>query len=889
MSEPQFILEAIKLTSSGDFASLSRLLNATPLEPTLIFRILLTYLVEGVEPESYIPIIQQIISPSSTPQIHRPEHSTGGSSKTESNDSVRNLRLVPLAFPGLYIDENAETLTLFLIHQAHKIDQETGSLDLVRRLIEPFVHHSEALQIWAISILLPLLRLEYEYHAYEQQTHTLDSFERLSEAETFAVLLPRDFTGSSQHPKIDGARDIKGLVGPWMHGDSSRKRRKLSQRESGTQFQGTRDKFEDDGGFSPGGWAYVNDWILDLSRHDYERAVGTIGDWDGPADVDFGEWRDESLPTDQDEESGHLDGYLRTLLATFVTNPTLSDGALESSLGLLRKVCILKGLAFPTSSTTLGEHLTKTLLDGITPAHLLRANLLHPDNPLTDPSPSSIAFLHIILVSASRLEKFGLRRTCQNVTESILFHSVEDQKLELQRVFQRLKGQRISDSGWHAIRNDLLWLRDWTYEDSNTTTTRSGVFCQIPPEELELEILRATLDAGCYRLPIDLYFKKDAPLTEGVVKDTILSAAFAYYDAATNGNKTRGQMKNAADLIQFFKGQFSSRRFLQIEALLAATHSMSFYSLTLQPGHSFLPVNIRAHRDPMSLIGKILHQNPRSYTHLDDLIDIGQNLVSAGLEDIDHGTQGSFAAVDGDLEAKSSVARRKVTRMAIEAALAEDDFDTAYSYVVNRLHMEAKIENKDQVAGHYDDISWRAAYAAGRYPTSHDGTSALRRIEQRMELLSQALLLAPPPALSELLTVWQTCEENLNELLAQDIAQDDEVDQLHDHYIPGGFAGTSTPPPQKSRAQTKNALQEEAPMGLFDAAREVGAALGKSAFPLRGLQRGSARGAESQARERELYDADSADGNRVRKRDMVSNMVTGGLASGIGWVIGESI
>ena len=71
--------------------------------------------------------------------------------------------------------------------------------------------------------------------------------------------------------------------------------------------------------------------------------------------------------------------------------------------------------------------------------------------------------------------------------------------------------------------------------------------------------------------------------------------------------------------------------FRRLQALITATHAMSSYSLTLQHGVPFQPVNIRVSSDPISLIEKILTQNPGSYAKLQDLISIGRNLVAAGL------------------------------------------------------------------------------------------------------------------------------------------------------------------------------------------------------------------------------------------------------------------
>lgn len=236
--------------------------------------------------------------------------------------------------------------------------------------------------------------------------------------------------------------------------------------------------------------------------------------------------------------------------------------------------------------------------------------------------------------------------------------------------------------------------------------------------------------------------------------------------------------------------------------------------------------------------------------------------------------------------------------MAIEAALGENDFDTAYSYVVNRLPPLAK-GAQTSISGstsRSDDISWRAAYKAGCYkPIEHSGPSSLRRLEQRMELLSQALLLAPPSSLAEILKVWGRCEEELTVALNLEDEEENRWDTKGDRHIPGGFTKESVPTVQKPRQPSRAALSEEAPMGLFDVARGAAAALSKNAFPLRGPRVEASAGPLQNPNHGSMSvmgsgTSDSGGGTdtegRVRKRDMVSNIVTGGLASGIGWVLG---
>ena len=312
-------------------------------------------------------------------------------------------------------------------------------------------------------------------------------------------------------------------------------------------------------------------------------------------------------------------------------------------------------------------------------------------------------------------------------------------------------------------------------------------------------------------------------------------------------------------------------------------------------------MNIRVHPDPISLIDKVLNQNPKSYTKLEDLLDIGRNLVKAGLV--------RSSPTDGEVGSLSEehqihLSERRIISMAIKAALAEDDFDTAYSYVVNRLSpSDSSRQGADDLKNAPEDnIAWQVAYQAGRTQTLYNnGHSELRRLEQKMELLSQALLLAPASAVEDVLVAWRRCEEEMNELLRKEIDEEKRWDNQGDRAIPGEFSGEDMAKvPQKPREPTRNAINEEAPMGLFDVARGAAAALSKTAFPLRSPRAmGSAQTASPKgqlsitspatspitAGSHGVSDVDRE--GRVRKRDMVSNMVTGGLASGIGWVLGR--
>lgn len=365
-----------------------------------------------------------------------------------------------------------------------------------------------------------------------------------------------------------------------------------------------------------------------------------------------------------------------------------------------------------------------------------------------------------------------------------------------------------------------------------------------------------------------------------------------------------------------FKPHFrESIRFQQAASLIAATHALSFYSLTLQHGVPFQPVSIRVSQDPISLITKVLEQNPRSYTKLDDLIDIARNLVSAELvPDEDDNLDGKDQA-EG-LARRRKDAERRVTFMAVEAALQEDDFETAYSYIVSRLTpagADIQAPNDQQKSKHtrnrssrartdidVDDMSWRAAFLAGRYRPSTDSPT-LRRLEQRTELLSLALLLAPVSALTEILNAWRRCEDEMTVLQRSQQQAEEEFDDRADKRqsaLPGNFTVTGEQPElvlnQKRREMGRmGTVDGEAPLSMFDLTRSAARAFSQNAFPLRGAA--TARSSGEQERTGSMRESTGSLGGseeggsgRVRKRDYVANVAASSLASGLGWVLGAT-
>lgn len=355
--------------------------------------------------------------------------------------------------------------------------------------------------------------------------------------------------------------------------------------------------------------------------------------------------------------------------------------------------------------------------------------------------------------------------------------------------------------------------------------------------------------------------------------------------------------------LQAFQPHFpGSVSFKEIRALISATHGLSFYSLTLQHGVPFQPVSIRVHPDPLSLIEKVLDQNSKAYTRVDDLLAIGRNLVAAGFSS--HLSDSNNLDLPSTSEEDAVItAERRIMSLAISSALSSNDFGTAYSYILTRLTPPSLLSTSSPLTNPAvrDDISWRAVYNAGRYrdpalSSSSNLQAQITQLSQRMELLSLALIIVPSPdPLPEILGAWRRCDEEMNGLRTREAEEEELWDTKGDNLssVPGGFGPTDSEQDayetkkqhaRRARAHNDRLNAEEAPMGLFEVARGAALALHKNAFPLSGGTAATDQQPKPSSHARGPSE-DSAE-ERVRKRDVVSNMVTGGLVSGIGWVLG---
>ena len=938
LSADHCVLLAATYASEANLDALRILLStrADAFKPELALQILLTYLPETVDPALYTPLVARIagVQGATDDAIATPSTTTlDTSSVKELSDGkahrrVQKLHLLPLDHAS-HLAALCDDLTArFLIHRAHRI-ADAGILTFVPQLLDPFLDHRPFLKTWFVSNVLPLLRFGYEYYPNEESNLSLDQLENAAGEQAVETLLSKSLTASRSESRTgeDGtsllARDLKSLVGPWMYGATDRKRRKLSGRRERRMSEYNADsrrygnELDDEmGQVQKTGemqtqWDAALSWLTRTAAQHLPAVAEAIDEWDGPGDVDLGGYDRNSYL--DDELQGKLEmRYAQTAFAAVYASDYGTREAITYAHALLVRIATLMDFEPPPDLATSVDMLPKIdnrkgILSELTSSVLQPDALMEQKHPLTHPATDTFALLQLFVFSAYMFLELNTPFSIVAAAKVRFQYDADEQMGVVRRILHTLTTtSKRDEDGWAGVRSRLVWLWGWALpKEEDGDSLGHGIFGKLERGNLEKEILKALLNTGCYALITKIYITDLDPSTDLTIKDVesvIVATALTHYDNASNGNRTRGGVKKASDIISAFRKSFpTSDAFKRVESLLAATHSLSFYSLTLTHGVPFQPVNIRVSSDPVSLIDKVLAQNPRAYTKLDDLISIATNLVSSGVgQDNEHRLQ------PAQLASEKRKAERRVIGMAIEAALAEDDFETAYSYAVNRLNTSTSPSSGEDTSDKaVDDISWRAALAAGRYKTSpSQSTNPLRRLEQRMDLLSQTLLLAPPTALPEVLNVWRKCEEEMISLLAAEQAADEDFDRRADRGeggtgLPGAFGDVSAYSVQPVRREVGRGGHEESPMGLFDVARGAASAFSRSAFPLRGAAQkgGDAEGAREVGHVRSASAASNASagsaggggegGERLRKRDMLSSAVTGGLASGIGWVIGE--
>ncbi|KAL6862370.1 secretory pathway Sec39 [Trichoderma novae-zelandiae] len=899
LSPGKVLLLAAHYATHGDIESLARLScqRAKVLHKELLLRFLLTYLPETVEPPTYIGFLIALARDNLEGYAAGELDTTPVDDLSEDDASKQARRLhlqqlIPAETADAFHDD---PISSFLIQRSYKMDSEAGLLSQVPSLLTPFLSHSPALRLWVTSTVVPYVRRNLEYYADENPAYSLVEFQKLSDPAAVLFLLSR--TGSHEEDRGLIGRDVRGLVGPWLQGESRWTSKTTSDNHSAAN--------DAESPVLSAGWEQFLEWLVNQAATSWTVAVAVAEQWGGPKDIDLGEVAD--LEFTESQHRYLLHGYARAILASayLITEATVE--ALPGAYQMAYKIRRMLGYGEvpPTLEVAVSKLPSLSGFDvsshaGMKTATYMRNDLLLEQNPLTSPTEGAMTLLIALILSASICTGLGVPCSVRKAGDLAFIQDQREQKGEITKLIRSASAQVHGDEDkyWSQVRAKLLWLNTWGVDsDQSTTLEIRGILGAVSREFIETEILKALLSSSRYTLAKSIYEDSpEQPLAAEVIQDTIYQAALRAFDNASNPNRSRGGLKKCDEIIHSFPKTLNKTHpaTKRVEALLRCTHALSEYRLTLKQGEPFKPVVLRVHSDPISIIDKVLEQNPKAYTRLPEFLEMAANMVRAGITQQARSVKFDSPAEDSSKELIR--AEKLIIALCIEAALREDDFETAYSYVVSRLETPASGRGQEQ-----DEWSWKAALKAGQYMRTErtllpthlgiaSGNPEIRHLEQRIECLATALRVAPTSQLLEILKTFRRCEEQLDSAINAEAAA--EASWAAAGEVPGAFESAPPPGLHSSRNMTATAASkqaEEAPMSLFDLSRATASVASRNFTKLSSLSSsltGSASLAPSIA-------STSTSGEqapqRLRKRDQLREAATGTLVSGVGWLIGASV
>lgn len=546
LTQAQCILLTVHYASSSNIKALH---SFTPnrldvLDPELVLRILLAYLPESLEPKEYTKYAEEVASrlylDYEREEVEVDISPVKDLTPEQAQKRVRKLHLPDIRPPAFPPHAPDDLLTRFLCHRSYRIDEQTGLVNLIPQLVEPFLDRNEFLRTWYISVVLPVLRLQFEYYPGEEtaQAIGLREFERLEGKEGMNFLLRRAETQGSDNcapgevapsdystnkPTI--ARDVKGLVGPWMYGHTERKRRKLDQDRKdhdAAERDGRRNDDEADLSrrtrkISLSGvtqedktghdWEYMYRWIVLHAVSNFPLVTSCIEEWDGPGDVDFGGFdQGQSKYLEEDLQRKLELQYAQAAFASCYAAQSDTQETVKSAHGVLARLAELLDFIPPPDLATSVESLPKIerhaakLDESQTVADLAPSTLLKPEHPLTTPRFETYMLLQMMVYTAYQFSGLGHPISLVSVAKLHFYANAEEQLAVLTRILRGLSksGARKDDAQWTSDRAKLMWLWNWGIDnDDSNAKNGAGVLGKIDKEDFEEEMLKVFVETSC--------------------------------------------------------------------------------------------------------------------------------------------------------------------------------------------------------------------------------------------------------------------------------------------------------------------------------------------------------------------------------------------------------
>lgn len=491
LSPPKVLLLAAQLSSTAQIRDLTDIAQRYPdiLQPTLLLRILLTYLPETTKPSHYLPLLQLISN-----WEDRPNLNTNNIVNTSCIDSIsdeeagkqsKRLGLLPLSLDGYAYNGASDDLLAFLVLRTHRIDSETGILSMILDLLHPFESLSKGFNDWVAGTVRPFVRRYSDYYSDEIGRPSLFEFERLPENYVVSQLLSRALT-------VDASdrlhRDIQTILLPWI---SSEKR--WSGSPTGPQGYTSSNPHP-----RCAAWEYFLELFLSWSSSSWATFVMTARRWRGAKPSGIAETSSMQL---SDAQYAYLDDtWSRAIMAGLYSASDASLDTLSGAYDVCQRLGTAMGLSISSSLSSYmetPEHINPVNLSASHSSALLsslRNNLLHPSNILTTPTEHSISLLLHLIGSAFIFNTFSQSISIRRAADLYLSQDVREQRSDLTKLMRGIGGQGRDDDGyWQQARSCLQWLRSWNAENDSEYDGH-GILGRIHEAEVETEFLKSLLE-----------------------------------------------------------------------------------------------------------------------------------------------------------------------------------------------------------------------------------------------------------------------------------------------------------------------------------------------------------------------------------------------------------
>jgi hypothetical protein len=524
LSSAQCTLLAVHYASEANIRALHSFtpLRLDVLSPELVLRIVLSYLPETTDPSLYTTYVREVAT-----RIYLEQHEpldvdtspVTSLSSEQAQKRVNKLSTADLSPPAFPPHAPNDLLTRFIIHRANRIDNETGLLALVPRLVEPFLDTNDYLRTWYISVVLPLLRLRYDYYPDTKDPPTLSTFENLDGHQGIDLLLENvsnvehDITSSTDSEGVI-ARDTRAMVGPWMYGHTERKRRRLYNKKENNHDEHKvrsppRTAFikldgvskEDKTGHD---WEYVYEWMVHNAVDNFPLVTNLVEEWDGPGDVDLGGFHNPQDYLDDDTQAKLERQYAQAAFACCYAAGTDSPETIDGAHGILVRLAQLLDFEPPPELATSVKQLPKVdkhaeLLHATDSTIYLEPDvLLQPEHPLASPRLETYMLLQMMVYSAYQLSGLGHSISILNAAKLRFFSNEDEQLTLLLKIVHGLaaKGKR-DEQQWQYDYDRLIWLWSWNIELEDHGRKGAGIFGQIEKTTVERELLKVLISSGC--------------------------------------------------------------------------------------------------------------------------------------------------------------------------------------------------------------------------------------------------------------------------------------------------------------------------------------------------------------------------------------------------------